>query len=190
MKRRLTLGLAVPLTVVLIAVGGITHSPVHTFASAGTPPPPPPTFIPTPVTPPPPPQSPTPIPTATTAPTVAPTDTPVPPSPTNTPKPAKKTATPVPTTPPVVHNATAVPVPTQPKPGMGGTAGYVYSSANSAQLSGANLTRSNGTTGPTSLPRTGGGDGSGVPGSPLAPLTLIAAAAIVAGRALPRLIKR
>jgi hypothetical protein len=69
---------------------------------------------------------------------------------------------------------------------MGGTAGnYVYSSASASQLSHAN-----GATGPASLPRTGGADGSGDPASPLAPLTLIAAAAIVAGRTLPRLLKR
>ncbi len=185
MKRRLTLGLAVPLTVGLIAVGGIVHSPVHTFASAGTPPPPPPTFVPTPVTPPPPPASATPTATATTAPTVAPTNTEVPPVPTNTPKP-KKTKTPVPVVQPTSKpRATAVPQPTkQPHTGFGGTAPYVYSSASS------NLSHPGGTTGPSSLPRTGGGDGSGVPGSPLAPLTLLAAAAIIAGRALPRLIKR
>jgi hypothetical protein len=115
---------------------------------------------------------------------VAPTSTQVPAVPTATKPPKKKTATPKPTTAPVVHHATPVPKPTQPTTGMGGTAPYVYSSTN------ANLSRSSSSTGPSSLPRTGGGDGSGVPGSPLAPLTLLAAAAIVAGRALPRLIKR
>ncbi|HZU12835.1 MAG TPA: hypothetical protein VFB58_08350 [Chloroflexota bacterium] len=42
---------------------------------------------------------------------------------------------------------------------------------------------------PTQLPTTGGGAG-GNPSSPLAPLSLLAAAAIAAGRTLPRLIKR
>jgi hypothetical protein len=66
---------------------------------------------------------------------------------------------------------------------MGGTAeGGPFSSAGASSLS-----RSNG---PTQLPKSGGADGSGGPVNPLAPLSLLAAAAIIAGRALPRLINR
>lgn len=72
MKRRLTLGLAIPVTVGLVALGVILHSPTsHTLAASSTPPPPP-SLIPTPITPPPPPPTLTPTaapsPTATTAP--------------------------------------------------------------------------------------------------------------------------
>ncbi|HLJ68055.1 MAG TPA: hypothetical protein VKX16_11910 [Chloroflexota bacterium] len=72
MKRRLTLGLALPLTIGLIMIAGAMRSPLsHTFAAASTPPPPP-TFIPTPIGGPPSPPTPT------------PTNTPIPPTPTAT----------------------------------------------------------------------------------------------------------
>jgi hypothetical protein len=65
MKRRLTLGLAIPVTVGLIALGVILHSPAsHSLAASSTPPPPP-SVVPTPITPPPPPPTNTPAPTAT-----------------------------------------------------------------------------------------------------------------------------
>lgn len=165
MNRRLTIGIALPVSVGLIAIAGVMHSPAsHTFASAATPPPPP-TFIPTTIPGPPGPPTatstvtPTPLPTATTAPTVAPsataapspTDTVVPPSPTNTPKPVK-TKTPVPTAtattappaPTVAPQKTKpVPIsspvlqPTQSKTGGGGT--YLYSSNNTGKLSHTSL---------------------------------------------------
>jgi hypothetical protein len=40
--------------------------------------------------------------------------------------------------------------------------------------------------GATTLPRAGGGNGSGIPPSPLAPLALLGAVAIVAGRLVRR----
>lgn len=72
MKRRLLVGLAIPVIIGMTAVGGAIHSPsFHTFAAASTPPPPP-TFIPTPIGPPP------------TQPTNTPTATPIPPTATPT----------------------------------------------------------------------------------------------------------
>jgi hypothetical protein len=75
MKRRLTLGLLVPVVIGMIAVTEAMHVPTHTIAiAAPSSPPPPPTFIPTPIGPPPgPPTTPTLTPVAT--PTAAPTAT-------------------------------------------------------------------------------------------------------------------
>ncbi len=89
--------------------------------------------------------------------------------------------------------------PTQPPTGGGGT--YLYSSHNSGTLSHSSLSTLGTTTnaathlhpaggGVTSLPRTGGGAGGNNPTSPLAPLALLGAIAIAAGRFLPRLLKR
>lgn len=167
-----------------------TVMPTATATPSGGPPPPP-TFQPTPITPPPGP--PTNTPTVTPVPPTA-TDTPQPtattPSaaPTNTPKPkpkATKTPTPAPTATkrPAAARATKTPtpvvVPTIPKTGAGGT--YVYSSTGAARLSRAAVTSA----APAALPQTGGGGGSD-PTGPLAPLALLGAAAIVAGRAVRR----
>ena len=89
--------------------------------------------------------------------------------------------------------------PTQPPTGGGGT--YLYSSNNTGKLSHTSLSTLGATTnaatglhpaggGVTSLPQTGGGAGGNNPTSPLAPLALLGAIAIGAGRFLPRLLKR
>lgn len=71
MKRRLTLGLAIPVTVALVALGVILHSPASRSLAQSSTPPPPPSVVPTPITPPPAPPTNTPTvapsPTATTA---------------------------------------------------------------------------------------------------------------------------
>jgi hypothetical protein len=87
----------------------------------------------------------------------------------------------------VKHIPTSTPV--VPKPGGGGT--YFYTAPNETSLSHTTAARSSApASGPTSLPATGGGQGGGSPLNPLAPLALLAAVAIVAGRVIPRIIKR
>lgn len=93
-----------------------------------------------------------------------------------------------------------IPQPTvKPQPGGGGT--YLFSSNNTGKLSHTSLSTLGATTsaatglhpaggGVTSLPRTGGGAGGNNPTSPLAPLALLGAIAVAAGRFLPRLLKR
>jgi hypothetical protein len=78
-----------------------------------------------------------------------------------------------------------------PKPGGGGTSGYIYTSYNASRLSHTSAAQSNApANGATQLPATGGGAGGGSPTNPLAPLALLAAVAIVAGRLLPRILKK
>jgi hypothetical protein len=101
------------------------------------------------------------------------------------------TATTAPHVPPVKPVPTATPI--VPKPGGGGT--YFYTAPNETSLSHTTAARSSapaasGAQSPTSLPASGGGQGGGSPLSPLAPLALLAAVAIVAGRVIPRIIKR
>jgi hypothetical protein len=64
----------------------------------------------------------------------------------------------------------------------------MYSTAKAGRLVNTAFARSAALS-PSSLPQTGGGSGNG-PMSPLAPLSLLAALAIGAGRFLPRLLKR
>jgi LPXTG-motif cell wall-anchored protein len=64
---------------------------------------------------------------------------------------------------------------------------YLYSTAKAGRLAQTSFAKAAAVS-PSSLPQTGGGSGS--PMSPLAPLTLLAAIAIGAGRFLPRLLKR
>ncbi len=209
MKRRITIGLGVPVTVGLMAIASALHSPTGNVLAVSSTPPPPPSIIPTPISPPPAPptMSPTPAPpTATTVPatevpataTSAPAETPTP-----TPKPAaptaKPTTPPAPTSTPPPPGSTPIPTfaATATKPGGGGT--YVYGSTNAGRVAStglhSNLPGSANSTnrvpagGTSQLPRTGGGNGSD-PSAPLGPLALLGALAIAAGRFLPRLIKR
>jgi hypothetical protein len=183
MKRRIALGLALPIIIGMLAIGGGMHSPpTHIFAAASTPPPPPGT-PPTPIGPPPGPPSPTPtqtpIPTATSTP--VPTDTPTE-VPTDTPVPSKPTATPTKSARPHHH----------PNTGGGGT--YFYGSASSGTLNHSAVSRgifgqsASTSKGPNMLPKTGGG--SGDPSSPLAPLALIGFLALAGSRLVPHLLKR
>jgi hypothetical protein len=169
--------------------GGPTATAGAATSTPGGPtPPPPPTFIPTPITPPPGPPTPSPTPAPPTA-TPAPTDTTVAAVPTDTPVPApapsNTTAAAVATSPPPTK-ATKPPkpvvVPTVPPTGAGGT--YVYSSNGAAKLSKAALSSA----APSNLPQTGGADG-GSPTNPLAPLALLGAVAILAGRTIRKMRK-
>jgi len=124
------------------------------------------------------------------------------PTATNTPKPTTPTRKPTatatsPSVPRAPATATAVPIPTTiPATGAGGTAPYVYSSANQGKLDqspfargtsqgAANVPSQNA---PVSLPRSGGASGNS--GSPLAPLCLLAVAAVGIGRLLTKRLKR
>lgn len=185
MKRRITIGLAVPVAVGMMAIGSAIHYPVSRGFAAASTPPPPPTFVPTPISTPPPPP--------TTAPTEVPTTAP-PTSPPATTPPAQPTPTPVPTTappatsPPVVP-PTVAPTPqvTKAQPGAGGT--YRAVTGRSAQVRQGNraATSTRGTAAsPSQLPRTGGASGGNDPTAPLAPLALLGALAIAAGRLIKR----
>src|SRR5437868_6020144 len=172
MKKRLSLGLGLPITIGLLALGNAMHTPNHLYASASTPPPPPGT-VPTAIGGPPGP--PTPSPTATVP---APTATNTAPAPTATTAPGAPTATTKPAVAP-----TTVPTPaTTPSTGGGGTFNFGSGPGNAGKLAA-------GAAHPSQLPKAGGGSGNN-PSSPLAPLALLAAIAIGAGRLMPRLLNR
>jgi len=188
MTKRLTLAFAAPVTLGLLIVGSAIHSPpLHTFAAASTPVPPTSTPVPPTATPVPP--------TATPVPPT-PTPTPIPPTPTPTPKPAA-TKAPAPTattapapatpTPTPKPTPTPIPVPTMPKPGGGGTYHAGSFVPRTSQISQAPAGTQSASV--SRLPQTGGGTPDN-PTSPLAPLTLLAGAAIGLSRFLRSRIKR